>query len=88
METNIILCVLYITFSPYQRTSTKEITDLEFSGDKQVAASCCRQVLTMMYFFHVPYCVWFHEHDSLVAIKHLLKACSAHVLKSVPSGPK
>lgn len=55
------------------------MTGLESSEDKQVAAVCCRQVLTMMYFFHGPYYVYFHEHDSLMAIKHLLKACSAQV---------
>lgn len=61
---------------------------LEFSEDKQVVAVYCRQVLIMMHFFHAAYCVYFREHDSLMAIKHLLKACSAHVSQSVPSGPK
>lgn len=55
------------------------MTGLGFSEDKRVVAVCCRQVLTRMYFFHGPYCVCFQEHESLMAIKHLLKACSAPV---------
>lgn len=51
-------------FSPDQRMPTKKITGLEFSKDKQGTATCCRQVLTMMYFFHGPYCICFHEDES------------------------
>lgn len=68
--------------------STKKITGLEFPGDKEVAAMCCRQVLTMLYFLHGPYCVCFYEYESLVANKHLLKDCSISVPESVPSGLK
>lgn len=68
-----------LTFPPFEGVPTKKMTGLGFSEDKRVAAVCCRQVLTRMYFFHGPYCVCFHDRESLMAIKHLLKACSARV---------
>lgn len=76
--------------SPYQRNTKqkKKKTDVECSEDKQIEVAYHRQVGTARYSFPGSYCVCFHKHESVLAIRHLLKARSVQVSESMPSGPK
>lgn len=80
-------CKYSLNFSLSGNINPK-IPEVECSKDKQVEATCYRQVGTMMCFFHRPHCVCFHEHESVLAIRHVLKTCSAEVPESMPSGLK
>lgn len=81
--------------SPYQRNAKpkqkqkqKNQPRCECSEDKQIEVAYHRQVGTTRYSLPGPYCVCLHKHESVLAIRLLLKARSIQVSESMPSGPK